>query len=325
MKEWIDIIREIEFRLDSNLEFVLATVVKVEGSAYRSAGARMLVMDDGNWIGGISGGCLEGDLLKKAQQAIIRQKTSLITYDTREDDPFQLGVGLGCNGKIDIILDPIRENILAFIISLKEVLNSSFGGRIFQEWNLENQTFEIEKSSYSSVHKLEKSQSIIKDNRIQLKEEIPPIYQIWLFGVSFDAAPVVEMALSLGWRVNWVGNPLKMSENLKSRCFGIFHWNDNYVIDKSHFVILMTHDIERDIEILNRLATNLPIRYFGALGPLKRWEKLMGLVEGSTKLSFEHQEVHTPIGLKIGAEGPQQIAIAIFAELIELVSVKGKF
>src|ERR1700744_6401561 len=86
----------------------LATVVRVEGSSYRRTGARMLVTDDGVWVGGISGGCLEGDALKRARIAIVRAEPSLITYDTTDDDAYQIGVGLGCNGIIDVLFTPLH-------------------------------------------------------------------------------------------------------------------------------------------------------------------------------------------------------------------------
>src|SRR4249919_1239039 len=85
----------------------LAIVVRVEGSSYRRTGARMLVTDDGIWVGGISGGCLEGDALKRARLAMARSVSTLITYDTTEDDGYQVGVGLGCNGIIDVLFTPL--------------------------------------------------------------------------------------------------------------------------------------------------------------------------------------------------------------------------
>ena len=95
MKELYTVIQQVKDLQKSGLKFVLATVVRVEGSAYRRPGARMLIAEDGNWWGGISGGCLEGDILKKAQLALFSQSYKTITYDTREEDPFALGIGLG--------------------------------------------------------------------------------------------------------------------------------------------------------------------------------------------------------------------------------------
>src|SRR6185295_13527911 len=88
----------------------LATVVRVEGSSYRRTGARMLVLDNGTYLGGISGGCLEGDALRRAQKAIASDKASLVTYDTTNDDDHQVGVGLGCNGIIDVMFTPLKAN-----------------------------------------------------------------------------------------------------------------------------------------------------------------------------------------------------------------------
>src|SRR6201991_863367 len=88
----------------------LATVVRVEGSSYRRAGARMLVLDNGTYLGGISGGCLEGDALRRAQKGIALHRSSVITYDTTQDDDYQIGVGLGCEGIIDVLFTPLRAD-----------------------------------------------------------------------------------------------------------------------------------------------------------------------------------------------------------------------
>ncbi len=319
MKEWIDIIREIENYLNSDIEFSLATIVKVEGSAYRSTGARMLILENGHWIGGISGGCLEGDLLKKAQKCIIEKRIELITYDTREDDPYQIGVGLGCNGKIDIVLNSDRNSIINFKDELKTLLNSTYGGIIQHEWDLKGNTYQFQKNLYSKPNK-SKNHADILEQEVHFEEVIQPIRQLWVFGVSFDSPDVVKMALNLGWHVNWVGNQSKMLDNLKQACFKTFNWEDSYLPQKDHLIILMTHDIERDIYLLNRLNSQIPFKYFGILGPRKRWEKLMDLVENETKINFNNQHVHSPIGLKIGAEGPYQISISIFSEILGLIN-----
>src|SRR5688572_16909865 len=85
----------------------VATVVKVRGSSYRSPGARMIITDDGKWVGSISGGCLEGDALRKARQVMFENKPMTVTYDTREESNQNLGIGLGCNGVIDVLIEPV--------------------------------------------------------------------------------------------------------------------------------------------------------------------------------------------------------------------------
>src|ERR1700709_1888426 len=110
MKEIKAIIEAYDQVDTATTKAALATVVRVEGSSYRRTGARMLVMDNGVWIGGISGGCLEGDALKRSRLAIQNSQSTLITYDTTEDDPYQIGVGLGCNGVIDVLFTPLDVN-----------------------------------------------------------------------------------------------------------------------------------------------------------------------------------------------------------------------
>src|SRR5882757_1075035 len=108
MKEIKAIIKAYDEADKTAVKLALATVVRVEGSSYRRTGARMLVMDNGVWIGGISGGCLEGDALKRSRLAIKNSRSTLITYDTTEDDAYQIGVGLGCNGIIDVLFTPLN-------------------------------------------------------------------------------------------------------------------------------------------------------------------------------------------------------------------------
>src|ERR1700753_4022433 len=107
MKEIRDILRAYDLAQSEGKRSALATVVHVEGSSYRRAGARMLITDDGQLTGAISGGCLEGDALRKARLVMTQAKPMLATYDNTDDDDAKFGVGLGCNGVIHILIEPI--------------------------------------------------------------------------------------------------------------------------------------------------------------------------------------------------------------------------
>src|SRR6202012_552907 len=122
MKEIIDIVAAYDEAVKSGKKTALATVVLVEGSAYRKAGARMLITEDGQLTGAISGGCLEGDALRKARMVILQQEPLLVTYDTMDDDDAKLGVGLGCNGIIHILIEPINDKQTNPITLLKKVI-----------------------------------------------------------------------------------------------------------------------------------------------------------------------------------------------------------
>src|SRR5258708_39244085 len=110
MKEIRDIVRAYDMAQSEGKRSALATVVHVEGSSYRRPGARMLVTEDGQLTGAISGGCLEGDALRKALFAINQQQNKLVTYDTTDDDDVQFGVQLGCNGVVHILFEPIDDS-----------------------------------------------------------------------------------------------------------------------------------------------------------------------------------------------------------------------
>src|SRR6195952_135274 len=109
MKEICDIIASYENAVRNGKSTALATVVQIEGSSYRRPGARMLVTEDGELTGAISGGCLEGDALRKAMLAISEQKNKLVTYDTTDEEDAKLGIQLGCNGIVYILFEPIKQ------------------------------------------------------------------------------------------------------------------------------------------------------------------------------------------------------------------------
>ena len=109
MKEIRDIIKAFEEAQKLGKQTALATVVHVEGSSYRRPGARMLIEDDGQLTGAISGGCLEGDALRKALLVMQERRSRLVTYDTMDDDDAKFGVGLGCNGIIQVLIEPIND------------------------------------------------------------------------------------------------------------------------------------------------------------------------------------------------------------------------
>ena len=108
MKEIRDIIAAFDEAQKLEMQTALATVVHVDGSSYRRPGARMLIREDGQLTGAISGGCLERDALRKAFLVMMEQKSKLVTYDTSDEDDAKLGMGLGCNGIIQVLIEPIN-------------------------------------------------------------------------------------------------------------------------------------------------------------------------------------------------------------------------
>src|SRR5688572_5448543 len=119
MKEIEDIVGAYKKAQARGLRSALATVVHVEGSSYRRPGARMLVTEDGMLTGAISGGCLEGDALRKAQLAIFENKNKLVTYDTTDEGDASFGVQLGCNGIVHILFETLNNEATNAVDLLK--------------------------------------------------------------------------------------------------------------------------------------------------------------------------------------------------------------
>jgi xanthine/CO dehydrogenase XdhC/CoxF family maturation factor len=302
MKELYTVIQQVKDLQKSGLKFVLATVVRVEGSAYRRPGARMLIAEDGNWWGGISGGCLEGDILKKAQLALFSQAYKTITYDTREEDPFALGIGLGCQGVIEIHINPFQDQINALVNALEKHL----GGNVAHTLKtVHSDSFQIDLIDASVSHVSDWSEKIFI-------EYLSAPMTVWVFGNQFDSQGFIQQASGLAWRVHWVGILAKMSLNLKVQAR--FGYEDKWPIQSTDFLVMMTHDLEKDVKILEKLLS-APIApaYVGILGPKKRFEKLQNHFKEDLVTLLP---ISTPIGLDIGAEGPEEIAISIMAEIL---------
>jgi xanthine/CO dehydrogenase XdhC/CoxF family maturation factor len=305
MKELIQILNQLKRLLNSGDMFALATVVFVEGSAYRRPGARMLIDENGNWWGGISGGCLEGDLLKKAQLAMRQQTIKNITYDTREDDPFQLGVGLGCQGLIEIIIDPIRDHLINVAEQLQECLDSGRSHVLQSTWD--GSGFEIK-----IVSDVDNSYTQEGEKQIFI-ERIPANTRIWIVGHQFDAVSLIQLCQQLAWEIHWVGNKLKMNPSIQSLVYACYDWQDSLPARDTDCLVLMTHDFDRDVEFLNTKYNSNAWAYVGILGPSKRMDRILKQIP-----SLDVNSLSSPIGLDIGAEGPDEIAVSIVSEILAI-------
>ena len=326
----------------------LAIVVRVEGSSYRRTGARMLVLDDGNWIGGISGGCLEGDALKRARLAINNSEATLITYDTSEDDPHQIGVGLGCNGIIDVLFCPLDFNdpnnpvellkkclkanrethTLITITELKRELTGIKKGYCFQYNGMDTlEEFENLKIQ-ESVEKLIKKQIASQKSGIStidtangncltlFIELLPPEIHVVLIGNQYDVFPMCRLLKEIGWRVSIVANPLKLNPKIIALADEVKSPAEfqNMPIDEHTAIILMSHDFKTDkINLPKALNTTSP--YIGMLGPKVRAQKIWNELadEGFTIHEVDMMRIHAPLGLDIGAVTPEEIALSLAA------------
>ena len=334
-----------------NEKMILATVVDVIGSGYRRAGARMLIDSNGYSIGTISGGCLEADVLERAKRVLQSGEPTVITYDTTSDEKSLFGLGMGCRGIVRVLLeaatkesdifksfaravDNREREVVATLIS--SGANQIIGGRIF--YNQADQfSFTNLSDSFNDSERLNDDCRKIFDGAeksiVQFYEtgagaaeffieRIEPPLNLLLFGAGFDALPVGRFAKELGWRTIVIDHRaafanrdrfpeaeeiiVQRAEDLPAELFK----------DKNSAAVVMTHNYERDREILHRLL-NSSCRYIGALGPKKRAENLIQELRDEGRFFNENKliQIHAPIGLNIGAETPEEIALAIVAEI----------
>lgn len=346
MKEFKSILTAFNNVNFAERKAALATVVKVRGSSYRSPGARMLITDDGNWVGSISGGCLEGDALRKARQVMTSGVPKTVTYDTREESNQNLGIGLGCNGVIDVLIEPItaHKNSILFFKQLVEKNQPAALATVFQGLSCIGETLLIteDRGVVSQVSNPALSDLIAEDllnvfnTRVShakaflvsgieyevFLELIQPSVSLLIFGGGFDARPVSQLAKSLGWSVEVTDEcvahiaPLFFPEADKlSLCQRDFIDRD-FEITPFTACVLMSHNYEYDRDVLKKIIqTESP--YIGILGPRKRFDKMLEEFKRDRfELTDEQmQRIHSPIGLDIGAEAPDEIALAIVAEI----------
>ncbi|TDE16404.1 XdhC family protein [Dyadobacter psychrotolerans] len=361
MKEITDIIKAYELALIAGKRMALATVVHVEGSSYRRPGARMLVTDDGQLTGAISGGCLEGDALRKALLAISQQKNKLVTYDTTDDNDITLGVQLGCNGIVHILFEPIdTEQSDNPIVLLKRVLEKRQNAVLVTLFTLNSRTgsqpgtcflhLEDDHTSVANASN-ELSPEMLLAEAAQAKNiqdsffksfnipdqkltgfieylKTPP--SLVIAGAGNDTIPLMEMAHMLGWNIIVVDGRAghatkqrfpKANQVLVAKADEVLSFIQP---DAQTFFVLMTHNYNYDLALLKHLIQLGECVYIGTLGPKKKLERMFGdlLLQGMAVSEKQKTKIFGPTGLDIGAETSEEIALSVLAEIKSVMAGK---
>lgn len=355
MKELQDIIAAYNEAERDGKQSALATVVNLEGSAYRRPGARMLVTNDGKLTGAISGGCLEGDALRKAQLVMVQKKPMLVTYDTTDEDDASLGVGLGCHGIISILIEPViaadENNPIAL---LKTVLAQREPAVIVTLFSMEQKSAQIgtcllvtgSGAPRNTIPDSQLSKTVLEDAMAVLTtgssvtkmyhgenaltafiEMVHPAVSLVIFGAGNDAIPLVQIAEILGWETTVVdGRPSYATTQRFPIASRIIVAKPDAAATEIHFdkwtvVVLMTHNYNYDIAVLRALLPLQPA-YIGVLGPKKKMARMMDeLKKDGMEITSEHlSKIYGPIGLDLGSETAAEIALSIVAEIKAVLS-----
>lgn len=352
MRELDVIIKKYQELKSQNVRCILATVVHVEGSSYRRAGARMLVDEYGNITGAISGGCLEGDALRKALFALDRMENKLVTYDTSDEDDAVIGAQLGCNGIIQVLFEPIdytdAKNPCELLRTVAEQEVPMAISVLFDLDKTQKQLGTIliadgkgtvaGKQIPDDLHKplLFKSKEVIDggntcfgemefdgDKLYAFVQKHQPPVNLVLVGAGNDAQVLAQQAELLGWKVIITdGRPTHASkERFVGSCQVIVAKPEetlqNIKIDQRTCFVLMSHNYNYDLAVLKLLLGKTEIPYIGILGPLKKYERMLNeLANDGIEVSKDDlNKIHAPVGLEIGAETPAEIGLSVLAEI----------
>jgi xanthine dehydrogenase accessory factor len=348
-KETRDIVLAFNKARQQGRQTALATVVHVEGSSYRRPGARMLVEDNGRITGAISGGCLEGDALRKAQLAMHQKQNKLVTYNTLDEDDVTFGVQLGCNGIVHILFEPVdplqpgnpiallessivqrKSAVVATVFSLKDFHGHQPGTCFFSDGERSLQNIgdgELAANiKADAAFALAKKSSFLKEydehKLSAFVEFLEPPISLVIVGAGNDALPLVDMASVLGWRITVVdGRPTHANKQRFSKVHQLIVGKPDQAIqqidtDESTAVVLMTHNYHYDLAMLGCLLQK-NCAYIGTLGPKKRLHRMLAELQenGIAMTNEQRAAVYGPTGLDIGAETAEEIALSVLAEI----------
>lgn len=340
---------------EAGREAVLATVVKVEGSAYRRPGARMLVSRFGRPEGTISGGCLEAEVAKKAWW-LTEAGPALRSYSTAEADDASeeaLSFGLGCNGKVHVLFERLPAGPCALVDALLSVRDrqqpaaiatvivssGAAAPRLGERLCLmpgQEAAGELLRSVLVEQISADLLQTLLRGKSSRglypnglgevevLLEYLPPVRRLVIFGAGHDAQPLVRMAKLLGWHVTVIDGRAhfaraeRFAEADQVLVGDVEQPFDYHELVRGAAVAVMTHSLVQDAHWLKGVLHSEPC-YVGQLGPRERTERLLaGIHEQLAKPQDELpglECLHYPIGLDLGGDTPESVAMAVLAEI----------
>lgn len=325
---------------------VLATIIETEGSTYQKAGARLLIAADGDSRGLLSGGCFENDLREQAALVFANGRARRRFYDMRPPEDTVWGLGLGCNGAVRVLLQLLtpdthyhplnriaetvadkRTGVLATVYeSTLDALPDGFAFLVDPreaEFHTTHAALNTQLSLHARQAWLERRprlRELRTDGRIVkvFYDILEPPPELLVIGAGEDAVPVTRLAATLGWGVTVVDHrPAYLQPERFADAGELLHCHPEALcatVDPSRFsaLVLMTHNYEYDARYLKAIAGSA-IPYIGLLGPAQRRERLLDEL-GASAVNI-HDRVFGPVGLDIGAETPEEIALSIVAEI----------
>ncbi|GLS82705.1 putative xanthine dehydrogenase subunit A [Paraferrimonas haliotis] len=298
-------------------QWVLATVIETQGSSYRKPGAMMLINSMGQHFGLISGGCLESDVMRNARRCWDTGQSIIVQYDMRQEGDFAWQLGIGCGGMVKLLLQPITaDNNYLDLTRLLDCLSDNVAVLYQQSLVLEQ--------PHNSVQPLSQYDDNNKSASNQFQHHILPAPLLLILGAGLDAVPLARMALELGWRV--VINDTRVSAS-RTKQFAkaqllkvpMAQLPEQSWWSHVNAAVVMHHHLQLDADALQQL-TRFQGQFIGLLGPSHRTERLVN--EFNVDLAELPVALSNPVGLDIGGDLPETIALSILAQVQGVLSGK---
>jgi xanthine/CO dehydrogenase XdhC/CoxF family maturation factor len=349
MKELTEILRAVEAAATAGEPVALATIIGVRGSTYRRAGAHLLVTRSGRQIGNISGGCLEGDVAVLADEVMAQRTPRLQMYDLTADDDAVWGLGLGCNGAIEVFVEPTSVDdalwravgvaqdgestvVVATVVDGTAVAPAGRRLVFYADGGGDGDIADpglradVERAARDAAREQRTHARIVEHPGGSVRvffEVLHPPLRLVVCGAGHDAIPVVNFAGQLGWRVLVVDRReafLTRTRYPGATGFVRTEFTDigaAVPTDEHTYVLVMTHNYIHDRNLLRGF---LPTRaaYIGMLGPRSRTDKIVRDLEadGVRIDPARRAQIYGPVGLDIGSETPDEIALAVLGEIL---------
>jgi xanthine dehydrogenase accessory factor len=315
-QETAEILSQLTAEARAGKRAALATVIRISGSAYRRPGAKLLVRDKGATTGGVSGGCLEADVRERALVALREGRPRLLHYETGSDDRQVFGLGLGCNGAVDVFVQAATTP--AFLETARRVQEALEGEAPFAV------STALEGPSAGEVLLLPAADgaapSASASEKVFTEVFLPPP-RLLVLGAGDDAVPLARYARDAGFRVTVVDHrpafleaadlaaevrrlPLRPEDGAAA----------SLPLGRETYAVVKTHSLANDREWIRRLLAT-GVAYIGVLGPRARIEEILRQLGAAAD-----DRVFGPVGLDLGADGPEQVAMSIVAELLAVRS-----
>jgi xanthine/CO dehydrogenase XdhC/CoxF family maturation factor len=349
MKELTEIADALDAAVARGEAVALATIVGVRGSTYRREGAHLLVEASGRQTGNISGGCLEGDVAVVASEVLQQRQPRLVAYDLTADDDAVWGLGLGCNGAIDVFVEATgpddliwkavraaqAEDVTVAVATVIEGAGAVAAGRRALFWGdgrregslgnagVDADVAEVAEAARRELRsRLHQVSSAAGALRVFVEVLHPPM-RLVVCGAGHDAIPVVRLASQLGWRVLVVDRREAFLNHERFPGAAAFVRTEfteagkTVPTDEHTAVLVMTHNYMHDRNLL-RAFLPTPASYIGMLGPRARTEKILRELQAEGIVISEQRlaQIFGPVGLDVGSEGPDEIALAAIGEIL---------